>query len=82
MPAVCTTLADDKPPVMATAVEREAEWLKHAQEHYGAVVLLPAAGTALGPECAFDTTYHLNDKGVANIEDRLVPALKSLMDRR
>ncbi len=82
MPAVRTTLADDKPPVMAKAVEREAEWLKYAQEHYGVLVLLPAGGTVLGPECAFDTTYHLNDKGVAIIEDRLVPVLKSLMDRK
>ncbi len=56
--------------------QAEQKWLGFASKR-GASVLLGVSQTTFGTECLYNTEYHLNQAGVALLEDRLVDALQS-----
>jgi hypothetical protein len=59
---------------------REAEMLKLAQS-MGAMILLRPGETTLDHDCAFDTTFHLNDTGVAIMQERWLRVLRPFADK-
>lgn len=58
----------------AAFTDRERE-LERIAAALGMANLIPPGEMAFSHEDAFDTTYHLNDKGVAALEERLARAL-------
>jgi hypothetical protein len=57
---------------------REQDLVDLAQRK-GFAILLPAAATSLSSDFGFNTGYHLNDAGVAAMEDILAAALTRAM---
>jgi hypothetical protein len=81
MPAVWTKGdAAAKPWVLAMDIDREKDMLERARQ-LGVTPLLQAGQTVLEPECAFDTLYHLNERGVEIIQERLVSALRPWVEK-
>lgn len=80
MPAVRVTgFLEGKPAHQKMVRDREADILALAAK-LGAEALLGPGETMLDMDCGFDTLYHMNDRGVAEIQAKIVPALRPYAD--
>ena len=60
-------------------LDHERRWMGEAVAR-GALQLLAPGETVLPPEFGYDSEYHLNDRGVAIMEKKLVAALAPLLE--
>jgi hypothetical protein len=80
-PAIRAKRLREDEPYLRAVEEREAELIRAAGD-LGAVAVLGPGQTLVPPEFAYDTTNHLNDKGVAVMTARMTEGLRAAWDRR
>lgn len=81
LPGAIWTLADPPHPGLVSQMRQDEERLLALAASLGAEPLLPAGSSLLVGPYGFDTINHLNDRGVALLEDRLAPALATRLAR-